>query len=221
MDNRKIHILTTISYSLEENSYIIYSEREKTEQGTPCVVIDPGIDPDTLLGTLHEQKLLPVAILVTHGHYDHIAGIPEVREIWPDCEIWTSHDEAEKLINPHLNLSSMFGFPRTVPVADRIIEAGEEFTVAGLNFQALLVPGHSKGHLVYALKDVQPAKIFVGDTIFRDSIGRSDFPDGNMIDLVETIKKKIFAFPDDTVLYPGHGPKTTVGQEKKSNPYLQ
>lgn len=233
LSNRKIHVIATISYSFEENSYIIYSAEEKeteqqpeteqkeSEQEKPCVVVDPGIDPDTLLGTLHEQKLTPIAILITHGHFDHIAGIPDVQRIWPNAQIWTSRDESEKLTDPQLNLSGMFGFPRTVPAADRIIEDSEEFSVAGLDFQALLIPGHSKGHLVYVLKNVEPKEIFVGDTVFRDSIGRGDFFDGNSIELVETIKEKIFPFPDDTILYPGHGPKTTVGREKKHNPYLQ
>lgn len=227
MGNRKTHILTAISYSFEENSYIIYSEQSDVDPDnqdkshTPCVVVDPGIDPDMLLGTLHEQKLTPIAILITHGHFDHIAGIPEIRSIWPECQIYTSHDEAKKLIDPRLNLSNSFGFPRTVPAADHIIEDGEEFSIADISFQALLIPGHSQGHLVFVLKEERPVRIFVGDTIFRDSIGRCDFPDGNSIDLIETIKKKLFSYPDDTVLYPGHGIATTVGREKKFNPFLQ
>ena len=211
-----IKIQTAISHPFEENSYVISLEKEHK-----CVLIDPGIDPAELLATLREQKLTPEVMLITHGHYDHIGGIADVRELWPDCQIWTSEQEAKKLVDPTLNLSAAFGFPQVAPAADRSLEDGEEFTVAGLDFQAILVPGHSCGHLVYAIQDLEHLNVFVGDTIFAGSIGRSDFPDGNSHVLVDTIKSKLLTFPGNTVLYPGHGEKTTVAREKRSNPFLR
>ena len=216
MKKIRVKIQKAVSYAFEENAYLIHFDTNKE-----CVVIDPGIEPDNLLGILHEEELQPVAILVTHGHFDHIGGIAAVREIWPDCKIWTSEQEAKKLLDPILNLSATFGFPRTTPPADRILQDGEEFTVAGLSFQAMQIPGHSCGHLVFVLKDMEPLNVFVGDTIFGGSIGRGDFPDGDSNLLIETIKTRLFTLPGETILYPGHGGKTTVAREKRSNPFLQ
>ena len=216
MKKTRVKIQKAVSYAFEENAYLAHLDTSKE-----CVVIDPGIEPDDLLKMLHEEELQPIAVLVTHGHIDHIDGISAIREIWPDCKIWASEQEAKKLINPVLNLSAMFGFQRTTPPADRILQDGEEFTVAGLTFQALEIPGHSCGHLVFVLKEAEPLNVFVGDTIFEGSIGRGDFPDGDSNLLIETIKAKLFTLPDDTVLHPGHGNKTTVAREKRSNPFLQ
>ncbi len=216
MKKTPVKIRVAVSYSFEENAYILH-----LDGNSECVIVDPGIDPDQLLGALHEKQLKPVAILITHGHYDHIGGIPILREIWPECEIWTSELEARKLTDPMYNLSASFGIPRTVPSADRILKDGEEFTAAGMDFQAVEIPGHSCGHLVFILKETSPLDVFVGDTIFEGSIGRGDFPDGDSNLLIETIKAKLFAMPDNTVLYPGHGSKTTIGREKRNNPFLQ
>jgi len=211
-----VKIQTAVSYSFEENSYIL-----SLENGNECVIVDPGIAPDELLETLREQNLTPVVMLITHGHYDHIGGIPAVRKVWPTCPIWTSEQEAKKLIDPNLNLSAAFELPRTTPAADKILEAGEEFTIAGLNIQTIHVPGHSSGHLVYVLQETAPLNVFVGDTIFAGSVGRGDFSDGDSELLIDSIKSKLFTLPDDTVLFPGHGDKTTVGHEKRSNPFLR
>jgi len=190
------------------------------ENGSECVVVDPGIEPEELLETLRKQNLTPVVMLITHGHYDHIGGISAVREAWPECPIWTSALEAKKLTDPNQNLSAVFGFPQVAPAADRILEAGEKFTVANLDFQAIHIPGHSSGHLVFAIQGPEHLHVFVGDTIFAGSIGRGDFPDGDFDLLIDSIKSKLLTLPNDTILYPGHGEKTTVGREKRSNPYV-
>jgi len=212
----QVKIQTAVSFAFEENSYII-----SLENGSECVVIDPGIEPEQLLEILREQSLTPVVMLITHGHYDHIGGISAVRELGPQCQIWTSAFEAKKLVDPSLNLSAVFGFSQVAPAADRILEAGEEFTAADLDFQAIHVPGHSRGHLVFAIQGPEHLHVFVGDTIFAGSIGRGDFPDGDSDLLIESIKSKLLTLPDDTILYPGHGEKTTVGREKRYNPFLQ
>ena len=216
MKKTHVKIQTAVSYAFEENSYII-----SLEHGNECVVVDPGIEPEQLLEILHKQNLTPVVILITHGHYDHIGGISAVREAWPQCQVWTSALEAKKLVDPNQNLSAVFGFPQVAPAADRILEAGEEFTVADLDFQAIQIPGHSIGHLVFAIQGAEHLHVFVGDTIFAGSIGRGDFPDGDSDLLIKSIKSKLLTLPDDTILYPGHGEKTTVGREKRSNPFLQ
>ena len=215
MHEKVLKIQTAVSYSFEENSYIISLENEKE-----CVIVDPGIEPEQLLEMLQSQKLTPAVMLITHGHYDHIGGVSAIRERWPECKIWTSALEAKKLVDPNLNLSAMFGFPQVAPPADRILEDGEKFSAAGLDFQAILIPGHTCGHLVFALEEADHSNVFVGDTIFAGSVGRGDFPDGDSRLLIDSIQLKLFAFPDNTVLYPGHGNKTTVGREKRSNPFF-
>jgi len=212
----QIKIQTAISYAFEENSYII-----SLDNGSECVIVDPGIAPEQLLEILCKQNLTPVVMLITHGHYDHIGGIFAVREVWPECQIWTSEPEAKKLVDPNLNLSAVFGFPQVAPAADKILDASEEFTIAGLDFQAIHIPGHSSGHLVFALQEPKHLNIFVGDTIFAGSIGRGDFPDGDSDLLIDSIKSKLLTLPDNTILYPGHGEKTTVGHEKRYNPWIK
>ncbi len=216
MPKSKTHVYSALSYSFGENAYIAYIDKSKD-----CIVVDPGIDTDQLLGRLFEKDLTPTAILVTHGHYDHIGGIPALREKWPGCPIMTSAREAEKLVNPRLNLSADFGVPHIVSPADRLLEPGEEFEVAGIAIKVLQIPGHSCGHLAFLLRDTEPLEVFVGDTIFLGSIGRGDFPDGDSNQLIEELRSQILTLPDDTILYPGHGPKTTVGREKRSNPFLR
>ncbi len=216
MPKSKIHIYSALSYSFGENSYVAHINKSQD-----CVVFDPGIDTDQLFGLLFEKDLTPTAILITHGHYDHIGGIPALREKWPGCPIMTSALEAKKLVDPLLNLSAKFAVPHIVPPADRLLEPGEEFEVAGIAIEVLQVPGHSCGHLAFLLRDTKPLEIFVGDTVFPGSIGRGDFPDGDSNQLIEEIRSQILTLPDDTILYPGHGPKTTVGREKRSNPFLR
>ena len=216
MEKIHVKIQTAVSYAFEENSYII-----SLEKGNECVVVDPGIAPEQLLEILREQNLTPVVMLITHGHYDHIGGIPAVREVWPECQIWTSAPEAKKLVDPNLNLSALFAFPQTVSAADRILEDGEKFTVVGLDFQAIQIPGHSSGHLVYTLQEPEHLNIFVGDTIFAGGIGRGDFPDGDSDLLIDSIKSRLLTLPGNTILYPGHGDKTTVEREKRFNPFLR
>ena len=128
--------------------------------------------------------------------------------------------DAEKLTNPELNLSAPFGFPLTSPAADRTLRDGERFDAAGLQLEVLEVPGHSVGHIVLVCKQVQPWRVFGGDVLFAGSIGRTDFPDGSADDLREAIHNKLFILPDDTIVYPGHGLETTIGREKRSNPFV-
>ena len=143
-----------------------------------------------------------------------------LKQRWPECPLVIGAGDAEKLTNPDLNLSAPFGFPLTSPPADRTLREGDQFDAAGLQFEVLEVPGHSVGHIVLVCKQVQPWRVFGGDVLFAGSIGRTDFPDGSFEDLREAIHNKLFTLPDDTIVYPGHGLETTIGREKRTNPFV-
>jgi glyoxylase-like metal-dependent hydrolase (beta-lactamase superfamily II) len=199
----------------DENTYIAHLPREKS-----CVVIDPGLDPQAIVEYLEHHSLTPSALLCTHGHSDHIAGNTDLKRRWPECPVVIGAGDAEKLVNSELNLSAPFGFPITSPPADRTLREGEQFRAAGLEFDVLEAPGHSVGHVVFLCRQTQPWRLFGGDVLFQGSVGRTDFPDGSFAVLVRAIHQKLFTLPDDTIVYPGHGPETTIGVEKQRNPFV-
>ncbi len=119
-----------------------------------------------------------------------------------------------------MNLSAAFGTPLVSPPADAIVLDGEVLSAAGIDLEVRSVPGHSPGHVVYLCRDQQPMLVFVGDVIFAGGIGRTDFPDGDYDGLIAGIRRQLFTLPDDTLLLCGHGPATTVGVEKRTNPFV-
>jgi len=216
MKSSELNIQKFIFSDFQENCYLVHRV-----DSSECVIVDPGMEPDDLIAEIREQKLTPVAILVTHGHWDHIGGIDNLKKIWPKAEIMIGEKEASKLTDPAGNLSLMFGVPMTSCGADTLLKDSDVFQRAGITFEARLIPGHSPGHMVYCVTTEDQDYVFVGDVIFFRSIGRTDFPDGNMNDLINGIQKQLMTRPDDTILLNGHGPRTTVGRERKYNPYLQ
>ena len=128
--------------------------------------------------------------------------------------------DADKLTDAELNLSAAYGFPITSPPADTLLKEPEVYTAAGFRLRVLDTPGHSIGHVVFVWEDADPVVVFGGDVLFQGSVGRTDFPDGSFEQLAESIHQKLFTLPDDTIVLPGHGPKTTIGIEKTSNPFV-
>jgi glyoxylase-like metal-dependent hydrolase (beta-lactamase superfamily II) len=185
-----------------------------------CLVVDPGFEPQAIVDYLAQHALTPAAIVCTHGHSDHIAGNRALKQRWPACPLVIGALDAEKLINAELNLSAAFGLAITSPPADRTLREGERFTAAGIELEVLETPGHSVGHIVLLSKQAAPWRVFGGDVLFAGSIGRTDFPDGSFEVLRAAIHAKLFTLPDDTIVYPGHGPETTVGREKQANPFV-
>ncbi len=205
---------TILCLPFEQNTYIAW-RRDRAD----CAVIDPGLEPEKIIDHLEQHGLTPVAILNTHGHGDHIGGNAALKKRWPDCPVVIGADDAEKLTDPKMNLSAGFGIPMISPPADATVGDGDVYETAGVEFQVQAIPGHSIGHVVFLWKGREPAVVFVGDTIFAGSVGRTDFPDGDHNQLISGIRSKLFALPDDTILLPGHGPETTVGEEKRNNPF--
>ncbi|NCA12490.1 MBL fold metallo-hydrolase, partial [bacterium] len=128
--------------------------------------------------------------------------------------------DASKLGDPTANLSGGFGIALTSPPADRAVDDGERLEIAGMAIDVREIPGHSSGHVVFVLGRETPPVVFAGDVLFRESIGRTDFPDGDFAALAAGIRRHLYSLPDDTIVFPGHGPPTTVGHEKRHNPFV-
>jgi glyoxylase-like metal-dependent hydrolase (beta-lactamase superfamily II) len=204
-----------VSAPYQENTYIAHLEGRKD-----CLVVDPGLDPDEILAYLAAQGLSPAAILITHGHSDHIAGNGRLKERFPACPIVASHRDASALTDPQLNLSAAFGFDLRSPPADTLVGEGDVYSAAGFDLAVREIPGHSPGHVVFIWRGGTPILVFGGDVLFAGSVGRTDFPGGSFDELATNIHAKLFTLPDDTQVLPGHGPITTIGQEKRHNPFV-
>jgi len=205
-----------VSQAFMENAFISHLEGRDD-----CVVVDPGFDADKIIDHIEAKHLALAAILNTHGHADHIAGNVTLKQRWPDCPLVIGAAEAGKLIDPAENLSATFGIGLTSPAADHTVQDGDTYAAAGLEFEVLETPGHSIGHVVYLWKGESPWIVFGGDMLFQGGIGRADFPDGDINQLFESIRSKLYSLPDDTVVWPGHGESTTIGEEKQYNPFVR
>ncbi len=210
MNFSEINVLPVVSEAFAENTYIVH-----VNENNECVVIDPGLEPQKIIRQLEKYALKPVALLLTHGHADHIGGVETLKEKYPDAEICIGEAEKEKLTDPEENLSAAFGFPIVSLPPDRLLRHGETLGKAGMEIEVRHAPGHSQGHVLFLLRTEPTMILFSGDVLFRSGVGRTDFPDGNWSHLENSIKTQIFTLPGDTVVYSGHGDSTTVNREMR------
>jgi len=209
-----LQIHTLVSMPFEENTYVV-----RLPDRRDVVVIDPGLEPELILDYLRENRLTVGAILNTHGHADHIGGNGALKEAFPDAPLLIGANEVHLLADANANLSAPFGMPITSPPADDTVREGDTLEVAGIPLEVFDVPGHSPGHVVFLYRDTPPV-LFGGDVLFRGSIGRTDFPGSDSRLFLEGIRSKVLTLPPETVVYSGHGPVTTVGYEKRTNPFV-
>ncbi len=200
----------------QENGYLL-----GTQEGAGAWIVDPGFPPqhEEIIAALKKRKLTPAAILITHGHTDHIAGVVGLRAAYPELPIHAPRDEQHMLTDARANLSAQIGMNLVVPACDRPVSPGETLTLGQFAWQVLDVAGHSPGGVAYYCPEA--GVVFTGDSLFAGSIGRTDFPGSSTTQLLDNIRRHLLTLPDDTVVYSGHGPATTIAHERETNPFLK
>ena len=195
--------------AFQENCYLVVEPG-----GTRCAIVDPGAEPERIIRTIEGTAAVPEAIWVTHAHLDHIGAITGLRRRW-NIPVYL-HPLDEPLYAMASRQAALYGLPFEQPEpADRALGEGDVLELGDLRFQVFHAPGHAPGHVVIHGHGVA----FVGDCLFAGSIGRTDLPLSNPKDLARSLHR-IVALPDDIVVYSGHGPVTTIGEEARSNPFL-
>lgn len=197
--------------AVQTNCYFLYNP-----ETSECLIIDPGDEADKIINYMQSKELKPVAILLTHGHFDHIGAVDELRDKY-NISVYAAKEERETLENEDINRSSFFMGRGLSIAADKWLSDGDEITLLGQNVRCILTPGHTVGGMCFYFP--KEMILFSGDTLFQESVGRTDFPGGSMKKLIESIREKIFVLPDEVRVFPGHGPLTSVGDEKMYNPF--
>ena len=205
-----LRIKTCVLGAVSTNCYILYNNASKE-----AVIVDPGDNAPYVMNMCRELGVTPAAIALTHGHFDHILAVPELCRSF-HIPVYASAGEDAMLADTSLNLSGTCDSEPTSFHADELLRDGQEFTLLGLTWNVIATPGHTSGAVCYYIP--QEGVLLAGDTLFADSYGRTDLPTGSSAQLVASILDKLFALPDDTMVYPGHGESTTIGHEKQYNP---
>ncbi len=205
-------ILETLTVGpLGVNCYLVGDDETRE-----TLVIDPGGDAREILDTLRHGRLTPIAIVATHAHFDHLLALEEVRAE-TRAPFLLHADEAETLAHAAMG-ARLFGFAFAPPApADRLLREGDAVNAGALAFQVLHTPGHSPGGMCLWRDN----HVFVGDTLFQGGIGRVDLPGGDYATLMRSIRDKLLTLPDATIVHPGHGAATTIGEERQLNPFLR
>ena len=207
----KNHIIIVGSY--EVNCSLYFDESSKDG-----VIIDPGADADRIISQIDSLGLTPKAVLLTHGHSDHIGAVREIIEKY-QIPLYAGKDEKELLASATANMSAFMGLDITTPPADYWLSDEDMISIGNMTLRVLHTPGHSPGGVCF-LDEVENL-LFCGDTLFYGSIGRTDFPGCSHEKLINSIRAKLLPLPDSIICIPGHGPSTSIGAERVNNPFLQ
>ncbi len=205
-----MQIETIVVSPFEVNCYLIWEAPSRS-----AAIIDPGDEEDRIIERLEKNALHPAAILLTHGHGDHIAAVGPLKEKF-HIPIYIGRHDAPLLLSPSANVSAIFGFEVTCPPADHLLDDGAVIKIDNMTFNVLSTPGHTAGGVCY----LGGKHLFCGDTLFNGSIGRTDLPGGNFDKLIDSIDRNILTLPDEIICYPGHGPISSIGEERRNNPFL-
>lgn len=204
-----VTVLKFVTGPLQVNTYLVYNENKR------CLLIDPSSGCDPIINIVKKEQIVIEAILLTHGHFDHILGIMEIRNIFTDIPVYIHPSEKKMLKNSEYNESDMIGLNYTYNEETKDFSEGN-MTIGSFNLQIFTISGHSPcGVAIYLEKF-----LFCGDILFAGSVGRSDLLGGDQAALIKGIKDKLLVLPDETIVCPGHMGRTTIGREKKSNPFL-
>lgn len=213
----EIRLESFVDAMFGENAYVVW----KSAPG-PCWIIDPGLPPSAqqIIAHIQENDLTPAALILTHGHMDHIAGVPKIREAFPEIPVFIAEDAKPALMDPNENLSAGYGLPVVIgDIETHDLPHGSELSLDGTEWLLLDTSGHAPGSRSLYCEEAEA--VIVGDALFQQSIGRTDFPHSDGDALIRNIKERLLTLPDDTRVYSGHGPVTKIGDEKQFNPFLQ
>ena len=210
-DKKNVIIRSMVVGPVGTNCYIAHVEGRDD-----CVVVDPGASGDRIAGVLKDDGLTLAAILLTHGHFDHYEGVPALTAA-AGGKVYILDLEMDLITDPTKNGSLGLMGSGSAIEPECTVHDGEVLSVAGMDFRVIHTPGHTKGGCCYYLEE--EGVLFAGDTIFMESIGRTDLATGNMSEILQSVREKILALPADTKILPGHGPVTDVAYEMANNPY--
>jgi len=201
---------TIIVGPLETNCYLV-----SCPETMECAIIDPGAEPEAIFRLIAEKSLKPKVILNTHGHIDHIGANKDIKEKF-DIPLYIHSEDSSMLKSVLQSEMGIFLGAKESPPADHFFEDGEEIDIGKSSLKVIHTPGHSPGSVSF----LGDGFLLSGDTLFYGGVGRTDLPGGSWQELVDSIKNKILTMPEEMIVLPGHGPHTSVGQEKRSNPFI-
>jgi hydroxyacylglutathione hydrolase len=194
---------------IETNCYVIAAG-----QGRDAVIIDPGADSDVIRKLLSKNKCKAALVINTHGHYDHIGADSDF-----DVPVAVHREDAAMLTDARKNFAAIFGISFKVKNKIQLLDGGQRISIDGLVLKVLHTPGHTSGGISLLVEEPVKNIVFSGDALFAGSVGRSDLGGSHEV-LIQSIQEKLLTLPDDTIVYPGHGPETTIGEERLNNPFL-
>lgn len=202
-------IKTCVLGPVSTNCYLVYNDSTKE-----AVIVDPGDNANYILNKCKELGIMPRAVLLTHGHFDHIMAVPEVSRAF-HIEVYASETEDAMLSDSSKNMTGHMG-KQVCFHPDVMLHDGDEFELLGFKWKVIETPGHTSGSICFYIPEEEV--LLSGDTLFQESYGRTDLPTGSGSQIIRSLIDKLFVLPDDTMVYPGHGEPTTIGHEKQYNP---